>query len=269
MRTRGPAIYSLLFHWQCFGGACLLVATLAVAIPRTALAYDTCNVHTGQNFTGTIAAFVLNDDTTFANYNSYGTTSARSYKTLGTFGGGDATNQMQSIWMGAGLTDIHAYMYVPETYHPDAIAGTQNDVGGNGYDFHGGVWAFRCPKGYTCGWNATGAQLQNRAFICQREYWMFNHNISGTYAPLASNNWMTNACDYNWDPGYTCPASWNGTGDGCDCGCANFTDSDCRRDGIADELNTLISSQVLADSGRTFFNRHSYARWEPLRAMCV
>jgi len=88
--------------------------------------------------------------------------------------------------------------------------------------------------GYTIGADpdarAAAEAVADTAWYDMPAQWLPSRRDPSQGFYLLSETGEDHACDYNWyshgDNFLSCPSSWRGSGDGCDCGC-QWTDSDC------------------------------------------
>ena len=112
----------------------------------------------------------------------------------------------------------------------------------------GGWTAQTCDTHYN--WDSSGgghnchddSRLQMNNFVYRRpiggtSYWCNDGSTNKWKAPSANGDVQDgfnhpSFCNYDWGSTYSCPSSWYGTNDGCDCGCVfpngTMADPDCR-----------------------------------------
>ena len=169
--------------------------------------------------------YLLNNDPTAASLNAWGPGTNRAPFPI-------VDQQLEIV---ANNSDVHAYVFDKNRRHADNAADASSDIGGDGYDYQGGIEGFRCPKGNTCLWTLAGWANQGKSFIVQREFALTNGLL---YLPLISNPFAID----------------NGT---------------TRRAGIEDELKTAVNKAIIGDSSiKTISDETLSASWETGRAMC-
>lgn len=215
--------------------AFILFAMLGAAwlAPGQAHAYDGCVLYDSDNLTGTGDGYLFPDDVTLPTYAGWGPQTARSKNSTGLHGISMA-NKANSVWINAGLTDVHLYLYMNDTYSPPNKYSSKSDLGGSGSNYMGGVMALRCPKGNGCSWNLNGYANKNVSAICQREF--YNNVPFDMRVPFKTGPYILSGNSY--------------------------------RQGLADELKRAVGTALL-DYADGLSDEHAYAVPETLHSYCT
>jgi hypothetical protein len=181
--------------------------------------------------------YLLNPDPTASSLFSYGPGTNRAPYPI-------TDNQLELI---ANDSDVHAYVFDHNRRHADNALDSVSDLGGDGYDYQGGIEGFRCPQGNTCMWTLTGWANQGRSFIVQREFYTGELDLGLFYLPFISNRFgidKPGGCP--GDPAFSHP-----------------------RTGIQDQLQSAVDEGIMGSSSiSSISDETESASWETGRAMC-